>query len=95
MAVPLGQSSIGSNKPPPPMPSMPEISVSLFNYLTQFSLWCRNGFSSQLRAGVALPGILLQADDTPPGQAPAVFMIRVKTDGTIVAVPIALATGEF
>jgi hypothetical protein len=72
------------------MPHMPEISVAHQNYLTQLSTWARESFASQLKSNVALPGILLQANDTPDGQTPAVFLLQVTTAGALVAVPVAL-----
>jgi hypothetical protein len=81
-------------QPPPPLPSDPSIGNVLSNYLQQFSLWCRNGFAAKLSGNVALPGVILQANDTPAGAIPAVFMIQVKTDGTIVATPMPLGSGK-
>lgn len=81
-------------QPPPPLPADPSMSNMLTNYLTQFSLWCRRGFAAQLKNNVALPGILLQANDAPAGTIPAVFMLQVQTDGTIVATPMPLGSGS-
>jgi hypothetical protein len=78
------------SRPPPPLPNDPSISNSLSNYLNQFSIWCRQGFADKIKANVAQPGLLLQANDAPAGTIPAVFMLQVKTDGTLVAVPHAL-----
>ena len=83
-----------SAQPPPDLPYMPDISTTLTNYLRNFSLWCRNGFAAQLKAHTALPGILLQANDAAPGTTPAVFMLQVQTDGTIVALPMPLGRGS-
>jgi hypothetical protein len=65
---------------------------ALAGYLRTFALWCRHGFSAQMKTGTALPGILLQANDAPAGTTPAVFSLEVRTDGTVVAVPVALAS---
>jgi hypothetical protein len=81
-------------QPPPDLPSMPDVSDTLSNYLRTFSLWCRHGFADKLSGNTALPGIMLQANDTPAGATPAVFMLQVRTDGTIVATPMALGTGK-
>lgn len=89
MALKLGQSE-PTGKPPPPMPHMPEIGTATQNYLTQFSIWARESFANQIKSNVALPGVLLQANDTPPGQTPKVFMLQVTTAGALVAVPVAL-----
>jgi hypothetical protein len=76
--------------PPPPLPNDPTITNVLSNYLQQFSLWCRQGFAAKLNANQALPGILLQANDAPPGQAPAVWLLQVQTNGSFVATPVPL-----
>ena len=80
-------------QPPPELPNMPDVGTALTNYLRNFSLWCRKGFAAQMKTGTALPGVLLQANDAPKGTTPAVFMLQVQTDGTIVAVPVALGGG--
>lgn len=81
-------------QPPPALPSMSDVSSTLTNYLSSFSLWCRHGFADKLSVSTAQPGVMLQANDAAPGATPAVFMIQVKTDGTIVATPIALGSGK-
>lgn len=81
-------------QPPPDLPSMPELSSQTTNYLRAFALWCRHGFADKLSGTTAQPGIMLQANDAPTGTTPAVFMIQVKTDGTIVATPMPLGTGS-
>jgi hypothetical protein len=81
-------------QPPPNLPNMPDVSTTLTNYLRGFSLWCRQGFAAQLRANVALPGVLLQAHDAPAGTTPAVFIIQVTTAGTIVATRVPLGGGQ-
>jgi hypothetical protein len=78
------------SRPPPPLPNDPSISNTLSNYLSQFSVWCRAGFADKIKSNVAQPGLLLQANDAPSGTIPAVFMLQVQTDGTLVAVPQAL-----
>ena len=82
-----------TSQPPPELPNMPDVGPALTNYLRTFSLWCRKGFAAQMKAGTALPGILLQANDAPAGTTPAVFMLQVQTDGTIVAIPVAIGGG--
>ena len=82
-------------QPPPTLPNMPDVSNTLSQYLRTFSLWCRNGFADKLSSTSALPGILLQASDAPAGTLPAVFMIQVKTDGTVIASPVAIAGGTY
>ena len=64
---------------------MPDVSDTLTDYLRTFSLWCRHGFADKISDTTALPGVLLQANDAPAGTTPTVFMLQVKTDGTIVA----------
>ena len=80
-------------QPPPELPSMPDVSIKLGNYLRTFSLWVRNGFADKLDRQTALPGILLLASDAPPGTTPAVFMLQVKTDGTVITTPVAIGGG--
>jgi hypothetical protein len=76
--------------PPPPLPNDPSVSSVMSNYLQQFSRWCRQGFAAKLNANVALPGIMLQANDAPAGTVPAVWMLEVQTNGTFVAKPVPL-----
>jgi hypothetical protein len=71
-------------RPPPPLPNDPTITNLLSNYLNQFSLWCRQGFAAKLNANTALSGIMLQASDAPAGEIPAVFLLQVQSDGTVV-----------
>jgi hypothetical protein len=70
---------------PPPIPGGPEINNTLSNYLTQFSLWCRKNFSSQVKTNVAVPGILMYAANPPAGVNPNVYMIQVSQNGIIAA----------
>jgi hypothetical protein len=81
-------------QPPPPIPGDPTISNTLTNYLQQFSLWCRHGFADKISGSTAQPGLLLQANDAPSGTIPAVFLLQVQTDGTIVATPQPLGGGK-
>ena len=81
-------------QPPPDLPSMPDVSDTLTGYLRNFSLWCRHGFADKISSSTAQPGLLLQASDAPAGTTPPVFMVQVKTDGTIVATPVALGSGK-
>jgi hypothetical protein len=79
---------------PPELPNDPKVSDKLANYLRSFSLWCRHGFAAKLDANTALPGILLQANDAPPGTAPAVWLLEVQTNGSFVARPVPLGGGK-
>jgi len=79
--------------PPPELPSMPDVSPTLSNYLRMFSLWCRNGFKAKLDANVALPGILLQSYNPPAGTAPTVWMLQVNQQGNFVGTQVALGSG--
>jgi hypothetical protein len=81
-------------QPPPDLPVDPEMRPQLANYLRTFALWCRNGFRAKLDSGVALPGILLQAYDTPPGTTPTVWLLQVNHSGTFVATQIGLGGGK-
>jgi len=74
--------------PPPELPSMPDVSATLTNYLRTFSLWCRQGFAAKLNANSALPKVLLLS---PSGK---VFSIAVGDDGRLTSTPIALASGD-
>ena len=77
----------------PNIPDLPGASPQLINYLRTFALWCRHGFADKLSASTAVPGLLLLANDAPSGTTPKVFMIQVTTAGTIVAKPVAIASG--
>jgi hypothetical protein len=79
-----------SARPPPDLPNDPKLSTQTSQYLRNFALWCRHGFQDSLRNQEALPGIMLRAHDAPAGSNPAVFMIQVATNGTIVATPVPL-----
>lgn len=79
-------------QPPPDLPGMPDVSPALTNHLRTFSLWAKNSMATKLDTQTAAPGILLHANDAPAGTTPAVFSLQVKTDGTLVAVPVALAS---
>ena len=81
-------------QPPPDLPSMPDVSSTLTNYLRNFSLWCRHGFADKISGTAAQPGIMLMANDAAAGTIPKVFIIQVNTAGTIVATPIALGGGK-
>ena len=86
--------TFASPQPPPDLPSMPEMSDTLANYLRTFALWCRNGFNAKLNAQTALPGVMLQAYDSPAGTTPKVFLIQVNTAGAISATPMTLGEGQ-
>ena len=77
---------------PPDLPHMPDVSSELSSHLRSFALWAQKSLATKLDTKSAQPGILLHANDAPPGTTPAVFSLEVKSDGTLVAVPVALAT---
>ena len=81
-------------QPPPDLPNLPKTEDGLINYLRTFSLWCRHGFADKISGTTAQPGFMLMANDAPAGTTPVVFMLQVKTDGTIVATPLALGSGK-
>lgn len=81
-------------QPPPDLPSMPDASPALTNYLRTFALWCRNMFQDRLPAHQALPFVLLQADDPPAGTTPKVFMVTVNSAGTISATLMIIGGGQ-
>ena len=81
------------SQPPPDLPHMPEAGVALTSYLRNFALWAKNSAANKVDAKTAQPGILLHANDAPAGTTPAVFHIQVKTDGTLIAVPVAIGGG--
>ena len=82
------QPSPPAAQPPPDIPSLPGAPVALVNYLTRFSLWCRNGFAAKLSSNTTLPGVMLMASDAAPGVMPKVFLIQVNTAGTITATAV-------
>ena len=75
-------------QPPPDLPSMPDVSNTLTNYLRAFGLWCRHGFADKLSVTTAAPGVMLQAFDAAPGTAPQVYMLQVNSAGTLSAAPV-------
>ena len=81
-------------QPPPDLPNMPDVSSTLSGYLRNFALWCRHGFADKISASTAQPGLMVAAYDTPAGQPPKVFMIRVNAAGVISAVAIPLGGGN-
>ena len=94
MVTSPGAPSPSQAHPPPPLPHDPTIGSVLSNYLTQFSLWCRQGFAAQMKNNVALPGIMLQANDAPAGVAPNVWMLTVTQSGNFTAVQVPLGGGK-
>ena len=84
------QPTASAPQPPPDLPSMPDVSSTLSNYLRNFSLWCRNGFADKISGTTAAPGVLLMAYDAPAGTTPKVYIIRVNMAGTISATPVGL-----
>jgi hypothetical protein len=81
-------------QPPPDLPGMPEASPALVNYLRTFSLWAKNGLAGKRDTQTAAAGILLYANDAPAGTTPKVFSLQVKSDGTVVAVPVAIGSAR-
>lgn len=79
---------------PPDIPPLQGASQTLVKYLGDFALWCRHGFADKLSGTVAQPGIMMLASDTPAGAAPKVFMLQVKSDGTVITTPMPLGTGR-
>jgi hypothetical protein len=77
---------------PPPLP--PGMDALTAGYLQQFLMWVNNQFASRLKSNSALPGIMLQANDAAAGATPAVFMLQVKTDGTLVTTPMTIGSGK-
>ena len=90
MAVP--QTNPRTIQAPPDLPPLPGVPDVLVNYLRNFALWCRHGFADKISGTVAQPGIMLLASDAPPG-APKVFMLQVKSDGSVITTPMPLGTG--
>jgi hypothetical protein len=80
--------------PPPDLPNDPTVSPTLTNYLRTFSLWCRQGFAAKLNVNVALPGIMLQSINPPPGQPPKVFYLQVLDNGSFQTTQIPLGGGK-
>ena len=72
---------------------MPDVGSALTAHLRSLALWAQNGLASKLDTRSAVQGILLHANDAPAGTTPAVFSLEVRTDGTLVAVPVPLGTG--
>lgn len=93
MVTTPGSGSPPQAHPPPPLPNDPSITSVLSNYLSQFSLWCRQGFAAKLNANVALNGILLQAYNAPPGVAPNVYLLQVNQQGNFVGTQVSLGSG--
>jgi hypothetical protein len=81
-------------QPPPDVPSMPDVSTTLTQYLRNFALWCRHSFADKISGSTAQPGILLMASDAAAGTAPKVFMITVNSAGAISATLVPLGGGQ-
>ena len=88
-----GQTPVTTHAPPN-LPSLPGASPALVTYLRTFALWAANNLSAKLPASQALPGVLLQASDTPVGSPPKVFLIQVNSAGTISATAQPLGQGK-
>jgi hypothetical protein len=80
--------------PPPDIPNMPDVSPTMTNYLRTFALWCRQSLAGKVNANVALPGIMLQSINPPPGQPPKVFYLQVLDNGAFQATQISLGGGN-
>ena len=77
------QPTAASPQPPPDLPSMPDVSTTLSQYLRTFSLWCRNGFADKISGTTAQPGLMLQAYDATTGAlTPFVYLVGVKVTVT-------------
>jgi hypothetical protein len=79
-------------QPPPELPSMPDVSATLTNYLRTFALWCSNGFANKMSITSALRGVMLQANDV-GGSNPPVYTLGVTSAGTATLAPMALGSG--
>jgi hypothetical protein len=76
---------------PPPVPA--GMDPSLNNYLQQFSLWCSNNFAATLSNNQGIPGVLLRANDTPPGATAATWQMAADTKGELQVRSIAAGSG--
>jgi hypothetical protein len=94
MTMAVNKPSAAALQPPPDLPSMPDVSPTLSNYLRTFALWCRNGFADRMPAHQALPFVMLMADDAAAGTTPKVFMIRVNSAGAISATQMTIGSGS-
>jgi hypothetical protein len=74
-------------QPPPDLPSMPDVSPTLSDYLRRFSLWCRNGFADKVSATAAIPRIYMLS---PLGY---VFKISIGDQGRLHSTPVTYGTG--
>ena len=81
-------------QPPPDLPSMPDVSTQLSNYLRNFSLWCRHGFADKPSINQPLNGVMLQAFDAPAGTTPEIWMVQVRTGGAFVLTQMPLGGGK-
>ena len=88
------QRSSITQQPPPDLPHMPEVSSTLANHLRTLSLWAKKSLDTKLDTQTATAGLLLEAHDAPAGTTPVVFKLQVKTDGTVVATPVATGSGR-
>ena len=81
---------------PPDLPSMPQVGPIASDYLRRFSLWCKKALDSKqpLVAAQAQTGIMLLASDEPPGVTPNVWLLQVTQNGSFVASPVPLGTGQ-
>ena len=90
----LQQQTPSGARIPPDVPSDPKISEALTQYLRNFALWCRDGFSDSLRSREALSGVLVRAWDTAPGANPKIFRIEVSSTGAIRATAVEMGGGN-
>jgi hypothetical protein len=80
--------------PPPDLPNDPSVSPTLTNYLRTFALWARQSLAGKVNSNVALPGLMLQSINPPPGQPPKVFYLQVLDNGNFQTTQINLGGGN-
>lgn len=86
--------SAAPQPPPPDLPSMPDVSPVMTNYLRTFALWCRNMFQDRLPAHQAVPGIMFLAADAPAGTTPSVWKLEVLSNGSFRITQVPLGSGS-
>lgn len=81
---------------PPDLPYLPQIGPVATEYLRRFALWAKKSLDSKqpLVASQAQSGIMLVANDTPSGQAPAVWLLQVDTAGNFHSTRVPLGQGQ-
>ena len=79
----------------PSPPTIPRLNDSVLTaYLRGFALWAQTNLSAKMSSSQALPGVFLQASDTPSGSPPKVFFIQVNSAGAISATAVPLGQGK-